>query len=109
MIDVEDEKDYCSPNCYKGLNKTKILQNQNKKNLLNEPITKVLIEMGIEMFSYNPCMIWNLLNNKKKTEKQDQKQITCSLIFIYLMEDGQLLQKINNKLKPNEVSLLAEE
>ena len=54
------------------------------------------IRMGIEMFKYRPCLIWNLL------KEGSGEGLTCDMVFLYLLYDYQLIPRLlHHKLYGN--------
>lgn len=67
-----------------------------------QPMVKGVIRLGIEMFSYSPCRIWTLLLDRDLT----RYSITCSDIFLSLLQDYNLIEKLEQKLKTSEMHKL---
>lgn len=72
------QKEKCSPQCFRNL--TSLSQDKNFSMMLMikqvnmSDLTKSIIEIGIEMFSFQPCLIRKLLPS----------DILCSQIYKYL-------------------------
>ncbi len=56
------------------------------------------------MYQFSPCMLWYLVD-----EKQHKLTITCDLIFLYLVQEYDLLKRLNFKLHRDEKSFLRAE
>lgn len=60
--------------------------------------------MGIHMYQYSPCLLWYLVD-----EKQHRINITCDLIFVYLVEEYNLFKRLSYKLQRTEAGFLSQE
>lgn len=60
--------------------------------------------MGIHMYQYSPCLLWYLVD-----EKQHRINITCDLIFVYLVEEYNLFKRLGYKLQRTEAGFLSKQ
>lgn len=95
----------CSPECYKMLKPAEWAKVQSLRMRLLSPVVRGLIVLGIEMHSYSPCDIWNLLTG----ENPQGTPISCSLVFLFLIEEYHLASKLHIKLAPSEADMLLRE
>lgn len=65
-VEVEEnsKKNCCGPECFSCLKKTDLLKLNMSRHKLISPLVKGVIKLGIEMFSYNPCLISQLFQSK---------------------------------------------
>lgn len=71
---------------------------------LISPLAKSLLEMGIHMFSYNPCHIHQIFQSKFATNP-----INCNEIFIHFTEECDLPELISRKMESSEIEHLQNE
>ena len=74
---------------------------------LISPLVKALLKLGIEMFSYNPCSIHQLFQQKNPSNKNSQ--ISCSLVYLHFVIECDLISIINLKMTFNEEEHLINE
>lgn len=61
------------------------------------PLFRALIKMGIEMFSYEPCLIWSLLVQEGRSAGvagQAMNAATCESVFFYFVEEYNVAKKL---------------
>ena len=87
-----EEEFACSSRCYLKLRNVADLQElRAQKNKFIYPLTvKGIIKMGVQIFTYNPCLIWHLADEGKNP----RIIITCDLVFLYFLEEYDLIHKI---------------
>lgn len=61
-------------------------------------LSKSIIEIGVYLFSYDPCKICRLFSSS---------EVSCILIYKYLEIYGNVMTLINHKNYQSEVELLA--
>lgn len=54
--------------------------------------------MGVELFSYNPCLIQTLFcNSEDPKAKKIDFEANCEIVFSYFLQEFNLLQRMNFK------------
>lgn len=62
---------------------------------LISPLAESLIKIGLQMFSYDPCLVHRLLQSSSANMLN---AIPCSLVFIHFALDRDLVEIINKKM-----------
>lgn len=97
--DGELSAHFCSLACYKKLSKQKYSEMEIQKSRTVSPMVESIIKMGIEMFSYSPCLIKNLF----PSNAAPISRVTCAIIFMYLLEEVNLIARMDFKICSSEV------
>ncbi len=71
------------------------------------PVVKGVVKMSIEMFGYSPCKIWKMLIGC--SPQRDKRSISCSMVFKFLVDEYNLLSRLERKLCFSEEELLRRE
>ncbi len=59
------------------------------------PVVKAILDMGIRLFCYDPCKISKLF-------PPDKQKISCRLVFLYFIEEYDLISRFENKFFDSE-------
>ena len=94
----QTENSPCSKQCYLRLtcleDMTKLRQSTK---LLYSPIQLAFVSLGVSIFQFDPCLIWDYAQ-----EKFGKTSFTCDMVFLYLIYDYSLVKKFALKLQPSE-------
>ena len=93
--------DPCSPMCYKSMTVPKLAEVESLKARLISPFIEGLIKIGTQIFSYNPCLIMNLF-----PKDPVHSRLSCAIVFLYFLQEGNLYSQLENKINTSETDLL---
>lgn len=85
-------KELCSSKCFKSLTIENWRVLQKARGLLASPMIKGLIKLGVEMYGYSPCSIWDLLSNV--TPQKTQSSVSCSSVFLFFIEEHNIFSRL---------------
>ena len=94
----------CSTECFRLLDKEKYVKFQMQKVKFLSQMVRSLFEMGIDLFCFEPCKIAKLFSPSNK-----KNGISCSLAFVYWIEEYNLEKRIENKFYESEIECLKHE
>ena len=105
------EARFCSWSCYKRLDEEKWERLKGKRERrFFSPIFEGLIKMGVELFSYDPCRIQALFCSiDDPAACKTGFEANCEIVFAYLLQEFNLLQKMSFKFYQSEAEQLAKE
>ncbi len=69
------EGEYCSKSCYLRL--TQAGYARLRDNSQTNPVIKALVRIGVEIFGFMPCLVWNLAG----------QHFSCQKVFVFMMEE----------------------
>jgi hypothetical protein len=67
-----------------------------------------MIELGIDIFSYDPCLLYVWIGKEQTNNKGiisincQMKGVTCENLFFYLMEEYNVIKRLENNLYKSE-------
>lgn len=73
------------------------------------PVFEGVIRMGVELFSYDPCRIHLLFGAEEVGAQRRGCEASCEIVYSYLLQEFNLLQKMGYKFHHSEAEQLAKE